>query len=375
MAFSPISRAQDIMGHLEQPRDRVGDPLRGDIGFGNINFSTTINIFGGAPRGRATFGSGLMGGFSGWGFGIGGWFGGGRMTTGSFLGGMLGKLLGTAMNVGTAAAMSRLGGGYGGYRGGYGGSIFGGGYGAGYGYGTGSMLDHCYIRPGSTPVAGTGTQGTASTQGTSTSDADKADADNTSARQGTPSANPPADNNESSTTVTQVSSGNGSPTADYLRTYIEGEKGGNFISGDSTTRQNGETLDGSNNIKTWGDGTSKTANQNELKDAVKLGKADGTGDKEKDTSGYPKYFTMTDYRSHNEYTFVFSRTNNGHVYYKWDKTSSNLTKDDEGKYNNREWQINDAFSNNTEFEVTIENNKLMVKCESGQVMAKNGYKS
>ena len=116
--------------------------------------------------------------------------------------------------------------------------------------------------------------------------------------------------------------------------------------------------------KTWADtdnaGNKSTLGTNDQKDAVRLGTsnntdANATAGPNKD---YPKYFTITDYRSHNEYTFEFAKVENGKVYYKWNKTASNLDKDgkfnEAGKYNSTNWIENSSFDENTLFEVTLE---------------------
>lgn len=380
MAFSPISRAQNFFLNDDIRERRYGqvDPNMGDLDLPTFRPSTiNINIFGGF-RPKASFGSGLWGGFSGFGFGIGGMFGGGRMTTGSFIGGLLGKALGTAMNVGTFALFNKIGGGgsglFGGglYNSGYGSSIYGGGYGD-------TFLST--IRPGTiaastvTPSVATSAQaGTTSTQSGTTATSATPSTSTTTTPSSTSAAQPAAqqsastNNNQGNTTVTPVTCDDGTPTAGYLIELINGNTGGNFVSG--TSRQNGETLNGSNNKMNWVDGTNNKSTNNDIVNAVKLGTANGENGAQKDSSGYPTYFTMTDYRSHNEYTFVFSRTDNGHVYYKWDKEKSDLTKDDADKYNSTNWDINENFEADTEFEVTIKNGKIYVECNSGEVMSK-----
>ena len=115
------------------------------------------------------------------------------------------------------------------------------------------------------------------------------------------------------------------------------------------------------------DNSTTKANDADFKNAVKLGTAKGN-DTENRTDGYPTYFTITDYRSHNEYTFQFSRVKDGKLYYKWDKTDSDLTKDDQDKYNNTNWVANSSFNTDTEFEVRIVNGEIKLSYE-GEALA------
>ena len=172
------------------------------------------------------------------------------------------------------------------------------------------------------------------------------------------------------TTKKPVDNGDGVPSATYLTTLITGEAAGKVEpkEGNQGVASLNENVE---DRKTWDDvhGTENKKTKlgnDDIKDAVKLGTAKGTNDaNEKAEGDYPKYFTITDYRSHNEYSFQFVSSDDGKLKYKFIANESDLSKDDQNKYNNTNWEL-DASSDGTIYEVEIVN---------GEIILKNGSKT
>ena len=110
--------------------------------------------------------------------------------------------------------------------------------------------------------------------------------------------------------------------------------------------ENGSTLkQGDKTRGSWQNGKTEAASEKDYKDAVRIGDSKGENvEKDKDT-GAPVFFTMTDYRSGNEYTFKLSgHDDKGNIQYKIDKAKSNLTHDDKG-INGKNWEFADGAEN------------------------------
>lgn len=341
-----------------------------------------------------------------------GCFGGGKFNWGAFAGQAIGAgvtlglaflLRGKGGNGGLGCGSGLFGGGLG-----AGGSIWNGGYGAGglggdlygmniYGGGLGGGSNPCPISLHKTPTVADGTGATDGT-GTGTGDASKTDGadkdkkgsvtDDASKTGKTPTsstgegdkAKQGSGAGDASKTAkkTPVSEGNGTPTGSYLKALIDGGKvDGKEYDGQAAGKVDTKGIgvkslkESENTRKEWGDtkanGTTSAREKDDYKDAVKLGKANGGNQDEMagTNNDYPKYFTITDRTSHNEYTFEFSRvTDDGTLMYKFSAQDSNLTKDDQEKYNNTDWIVNSAASGQ-EFAVTISGGEIVLG--NGQV--------
>lgn len=163
-------------------------------------------------------------------------------------------------------------------------------------------------------------------------------------------------------------SGNGNatiPTASNFITLINGDAAGKVIpkagnegvaslKKDDSVRGTWQDVHGTNNQKT-------TLGANDQKDAVKLGTANGTDGDKKSTNGYPTYFTITDYRSHNMFTFEYvSGGGTETLKYKIVQGKSDITKDDTEKYNNTNWGF-DSATDGTVYDVVIEDGEIVLK--------------
>ena len=139
---------------------------------------------------------------------------------------------------------------------------------------------------------------------------------------------------------------------------------GVFASSTSTYLENGATLkEGDTTRKQWHKGSATDANEQDYKDAVKIGVAKGSvtdADKQDADTGAPMYFTMTDYRSGNMYTFKLVKGNNGKLQYKIDKDHSDLSKDDTTKYNGHNWEFVDSVESLV-FDVNVDTNSHEIK--------------
>ena len=108
-------------------------------------------------------------------------------------------------------------------------------------------------------------------------------------------------------------------------------------------RENGATLKQDDKTRrSWQKGKTEAALEKDYKDAVRMGDSKGENvAKDKDT-GAPVFFTMTDYRSGNEYTFKLSgHDDKGNLQYTIDTAKSNLSHDDKG-VNGKNWEFADG---------------------------------
>lgn len=318
----------------------------GDFGF-NIYDSTTINV---------KMDGGLFGGMRTSDIIAGGIFGLLNRGVSGFMAGWAMKNIGTTNYAPT------------------GGSIFGFGGGGYYGGGSGFAIDNTYSTMGAIPASGAGapkknadgtltytlpngTTFTVNPDGTPVKPAATTD----------PAANPAATttvNPAATTTVTEGNGVDGKPLTDDQKTAAK--KAGNILlnavndkKADGTTEQiysgvfqhttktnieNGATLKKDNDVrKQWHKGTASEATEADYKKAVVLGDADGKHTDTDPTTGAPQYFTMTDYRSGNQYTFHIRGYNasSGKLEYTVDTGLSKLSNDDNaGKgTNGKNWEF------------------------------------
>ena len=304
--------------------------------------------------------------------------------------------LGALMNVGMFAMMAKW---FGGNNAAAGTGInplfnnFGGLTGGNYG-GT-FDLAHSYVTPftptATTPSTTTATTSTPATTTATTSTATTSTPATTTATTTTATTTTATTTTATTTTATTtttptssspagaVSSGDGVPTGAYLKTLINSDAAGTVKNQAPGTSE----YEGVDSLKKnggarakWADkvnGTPKTTSttSQNYTDAVKLGKAGNAEGADETVGDYPKYFTITDYRSHNEYTFEFSQVKDGKVLYKWNQSASNLTKDDTDKYNGTNWIANNGFNANTEFEVTVAGGDIKLSYNGEQLSVRS----